>query len=365
MPLTRLLLGTEAAEVAVRSSSFDEPLTPTNFSMKDVSTYGAARLPAVKIDNRAVYVERSGARVMEILYSVEATDFISRDLTQITPDLFEDNAIVDIVVQRQPDTRVHCVRTDGTVAILVNEPAEEVRAWFIFETDGVVENAVVLPGLEEDAVYYIVRRVINGITKRYLERFAMESECVGGSINKQADCFKTYSGASTATITGLSHLEGKAVIVWADGKDFSPDVGEARTQTTYTVTGGAITLPSAVTSAVVGLPYQARYKSAKLAYAAAGGTALTRKKAIRQVGLLLNKTHHKGLYFGTDFDVMDGLPAVEENATVAADTIYEDYDQDMTTMPRTWDTDTRLCLLAKAPRPCTVTGVVIEIETHG
>jgi hypothetical protein len=364
LPLTRLILGTEAAEVAVRSSSFDEPLTPTNFSMKDVSTYGSARLPSVKVDNRGIYVERSGSRVMELLYQVEATDFISRDLTQITPDLNQGNPIVDIVVQRQPDTRVHCIRTDGTVAILINEPAEDVRAWVLFETDGVVEGAVVLPGSEEDEVYYVVRRVIGGVTKRYLERFAMESECVGGTLNKQADCFKVYSGSATATITGLSHLNGKQVIVWANGKDFSPDNG-AGVQTTYTVTSGQITLPSAVSNAVVGLPYTADYQSAKLAYAAAGGTALTRRKTIRQIGLLLNKTHHKGLYFGTDFDVMDGLPGVEDAAIVAADTIYEEYDHDMTTMPRTWDTDTRLCLRAKAPRPCTVVAAVIDIETHG
>lgn len=365
LPLTRLLLGTEAAEVAVRSSSFDEPLTPTNFSMKDVSTYGSARLPAVKIDNRGVYVEKSGGRIMELLYQVEATDFMSRDLTQLVPDLNQGNAIVDVVVQRQPDTRIHCVREDGTVAILVSEPAEDVKAWVLFETDGVVEGAVVLPGEEEDEVYYIVKRTINSATKRYLERFALESECVGGTLNKQADCFKVYSGSATATITGLSHLEGKAVVVWADGKDFSPDSGEARTQTTYTVTGGQISLAQTVTNAVVGLPYEARYKSAKLAYAAAGGTALTRKKAVKQIGLLLNKTHHKGLYFGTDFDIMDCLPAVEEGETVAADTIYDDYDQDMTTMPRTWSTDTRMCLLAKAPRPCTVVAAVIDIETHG
>jgi hypothetical protein len=365
LPLTRLLLGTEAAEVAVRSSSFDEPLTPTNFSLKDVSTYGSARLPAVKIDNRGIYVEKSGARVMELLYQVEANDFTSRDMTQLVPDLNQGKAIVDVVVQRQPDTRIHCVRDDGSVAILVSEPAEDVKSWVLFETDGIVEGAVVLPGSEEDEVYYIVKRTINSSTKRYLERFALESECVGGTLNKQMDCFKTYSGSATTTITGLSHLEGKAVVVWADGKDFSPDTGEARTQTTYTVTSGQITLPSAVTSAVVGLPYEARYKSAKLAYAAAGGTALTRKKTVKQIGLLLNKTHHKGLYFGTDFDIMDGLPAVEEGTTVAADTIYDDYDQDMTTMPHTWSTDSRLCLLAKAPRPCTVVAAIIDIETHG
>jgi hypothetical protein len=40
---SRLLIGTEGAVSTVKSSSFDEPLTPTNLSIKDSSSTGAAR----------------------------------------------------------------------------------------------------------------------------------------------------------------------------------------------------------------------------------------------------------------------------------------------------------------------------------
>lgn len=364
LPLSRLVLGTEASEVTVKSSQFDEPLTPTNFALKDVSTYGSARIAALKIDTRGLFVEKSGIRVMELAYSVENNDYLPRDMTALCPDLNIGKAVTRIAVQRQPDTRIHCVRSDGTVAVLVVDPLEDVKCWVEYETDGDIEDVCVLPGTEEDEVYYVVNRTIGGATKRYIEKFAKESECIGGTLNKQADSFIVYSGASTATITGLTHLEGESVVVWAGGVDFSPD-DVNRSQTTFTVASGSITLPSAVTSAVVGLPYEARFKSTKLAYAAERGTALLQKKRVHQLGLILHKTHYKGLYHGNSFDIMDGLPDVEEGTDVTADTIHDHYDADMIEHPGDWDTDARLCLLAKAPRPCTVLGAVLNIRTHG
>lgn len=365
LPLSRMLLGTEASEVAVRSSSFDEPLTPVNFSLKDVSTLGSKRIAAAKIDTRGLYVERSGQRLMELAYSVETNDYQSTDATLLAPDLNVGNPITRLAVQRQPDTRIHCVRTDGTVAIYVTDPIEQVKCWVTFETDGVVEDVAILPGTYEDSVYYIVRRTINGGTKRYIEKWAQENECVGGTLNKQADSFILYSGASATTITGLSHLEGEAVIVWGDGVDLSPDNEETGVQTTYTVASGQITLSTAVTSAVIGLPYKARIKSAKLAYAAQGGTALLQKKRVGQLGVLLYQTHWRGLRHGPDYDHLQPLPKIENGTTVAANTIHDQYDQDMFVHGTQWDTDSRLCLEAKAPRPCTVLGVVLEIKTNG
>jgi hypothetical protein len=58
--------------------------------------------------------------------------------------------VVSIGVQRQPDTRIHCVLGDGTVAILTFEAEEEVMAWSTYETDGAVEQVIVLPGAGED-----------------------------------------------------------------------------------------------------------------------------------------------------------------------------------------------------------------------
>ncbi len=373
LPLSRLIVGTPGAEISVRSSSFDEPLTPTNFSQKPCSTQGSAAVKALQIDKKGIYVQKSKRRLFVLQYAAEASDFSSSDLTAVVPDIAEEN-IVKLAVQRQPDTRIHCVLGDGTAAVLLYEPDQEVIAWYKIETDGDIENVFVLPGTVEDQVYYVVKRTINNVTKRFVERFAREDECRGQPDCKLADSHIIYSGAATTTITGLSTLEGEEVIVWGwnTATPFTVELPDGSTQTvgkdlgTFTVTGGQITgLSDEVTDACVGLGYESRFKSSKLAYAAAGGTALTQVKRVDHVGLIMANTHAGSLEIGPDYDTMDAMPLVEEGMTLDPDTIWSAYDEDMVALPGTWTTDHRLCLRASAPRPCTVMGAVIAITTNG
>lgn len=360
LPLQRLILGTAGSEISIRSTSFDEPLTPSNTNAKDCSTQGSAVLPAAKVDSRGIFVQRSGKRIFELIYDVEAYDYRPRELTILNPDIAT-NGVQWIAIQRQPDTRVHFGLGDGSVAILTYEPEEEVACFSRWETDGFVERAVVLPGADEDQVYYHIRRAIDGSTKRYLEKWAMESECDGGALCKLAHCLVTYSGSPTATITGLDHLEGKNVIVWANEDAVSNTDGSVRE---FTVSGGEITLSETTANAVVGLPYIAPYKSTKLAYAAALGTALTQRKRVDNIGLILANTHMRGLEVGRDFDRMDPLPLVTGGQPVAEGTIYDAYDYAGQAFPGEWDTDSRMCLRATAPRPVTVLAAIVSMKTN-
>ena len=353
LPLQRLIIGSQGAELSCRSSSFDEPLSPTAFSIKDASTQGSAQVNAIKYDTVGLFVQRSGTRVYQLTFDGQAYDYASSDLTILAPQIGEPS-IVRIGVQRQPDTRVHCIRSDGKVAILVTDRVENVTCWVLYETDGVVEDVCVLPGDVEDDVYYTVKRTINGSTKRYIEKWAKESECQGGTLNKQADSHIVYSGASTTSITGLSHLEGESVVVWGDGAYNG----------TYTVSSGAITLDTAVEEAIIGLGYTADYKSAKLAYAASMGSALNQLKKVSNIGLNLYNTHYRGVTYGPDFDNLDDLPAKEDGVTVAADTIHAVYDEEMFTFAGEWDTDSRVCLRAVAPYPVTILAMTMTIQTN-
>jgi hypothetical protein len=356
LALQRLLLGAEGAEFTCKSSSLDEPLTPTNFNIKPASTQGSAAVEAVKVDKRGVYVQRGGTRVMQIAFD-DDFEYGSVDLTALIPEIGQPS-IVRMDVQRQPDTRIHCVRSDGTVAIAIFDPVEEVLCWQEYETDGLVEDVCILPGASasgEDAVYYHVKRTINGSTKRYLERWSLESECVGGTLNKQLDSHILYSGASTTTITGLTHLEGESVGVWGGGADLG----------TYTVSGGQITgVTTAVTSAVVGLPYTAQWKSAKLAYAAGLGTALTQRKRLQHLSVVMRNTHYQALKYGPDFDNLSDLPQMSQGKAIAANTVHTSFDEEPFEFEGTWNSDSRLCLQVTSPRPCTLLGVVVSIETH-
>lgn len=367
LALQRLVLGGQGAEHSCRSSSLDEPLTPSNFNIKSVTTQGSADVPAVKVDKTGIFVQRSGTRVFQSELNPASYEYESQQLSEIVPEIGLPS-ITRVAVQRQPDTRVHFVRSDGTAAVLVLNKVENIICWLEVETDGEIEDVVVLPGDSgdtEDWVYYTVKRTINGNTVRYFEKWAFESACVGGTLNLQGDAFVTYTGAPTTVITGLGHLEGENVVVWADGADVGTVTTDRTKTQTYTVSGGQITLATAASNVMVGMPYVAQWKSAKLVTITdTPGGSLNMQKTINQIGAVLDRTHVFGLRFGPDFNTLDDMPSVAEGAPVDPDAIYDSYDDQTFPFPGKWNTDSRLCLEARAPRPCAVLSIVLETQTH-
>lgn len=359
---TRLFIGTDSAEFILRSSTLDEPLTATNASMKAPSTQGSAPVPPVLIDTTGMFVQKSQERVFDIDFKVEKDDFQSDDASKLIPEFLAPK-VARMAVQRQPDTRVHCVLKDGTAMVLIYDDLENVKCWVSMTTDGLYEDVHVLPDTSEDRVYYSIKRTINSATVRYLEKTSLESECVGGTLNKQADSFYHYSGSATATITGLDHLEGEEVVVWADGVDLSPHTDDQDwTQTTYTVTSGQIVLATTVSEAIIGLPYTGQWKSTKLAYGAEG-VSMGQQKRIGRIGFVLQNAHIHGLRFGQDFTDMDQLPHIEDGEEGAETLIYETYDQPSIDFDGYTSPDPRACLEMYAPRPCTVMALIIGLST--
>ncbi len=388
LSLSRLIVGTTGAEMSFRSSSLDEPLTPENSSSKPVSTRGSANIRALAIDKRGFFIQRSKQRVYSVGYGESVSsvgDYISSELTLLVPDLLK-AGVVSIAVQRQPDTRLHCVLGDGKVAILTYEPQEEVLCWSLWETDGTVERAMVLPGTSEDKVFYHINRTIDSSTKRYLEEWALESECQGDTgLSWIMDCAASYTeaGGKSANPKGFQHLAGKKIIAWGSdtgqlvfGKDLSADTGTqpGTSQQTYYVntasdTGdtGKVGLTgqgSGVHHFVGGLAFDAKYQSTKLAYAAQFGTALAQLKRGDKIGFVLDQVHNNGLFFGSDTGNLDPMPRVVEGATVDPDTIHTSWDKIAMPFPGLWDTDSRIYLKGKAPRPVTVMAAIPTIITN-
>lgn len=340
-----------SAVLAARSSTLDEPLTPTNFNLKQSTA-------------RAVFVDRSTTRLYEIAYDIYMNDYRADDLTLLVPDL-NDAGIAGIAVTRRPETRVHCWRNDGTVALLVFDRGENVICWSELNTLGSVVDIAVLPGTVEDQVYYTVKRTINNSTVYYVEKWAMESECVGGTLNKQADAFVLYSGAKTATFGGLSHLEGQSVVAWGDGVNLG----------TATVTGGSATFSRSAASAIIGLPYSARWESMKRGLNAASGTPLNQNQKIAKIGLILENTHWQSIKFGDNIGDLDNIPLDDcfdgstfdgsGNEIPNPDLVFDFYDRNMTGFNDTWTTDARVVLTADAPLPATVVALTLTTDVSG
>jgi hypothetical protein len=358
LSLQRFLAGTASQEVSIRSSSFDEPITPTAFTARAASRRGCANIQAIGVDSQGIFVQRDGRRVFEGAFDASLQDYATVDLTRLKPEMC-DPGVVAMAVQRQPDTRIWFVLSDGRAALLTYERADEVVAWTRIETTGgAIESVAVLPGRDEDDVYFVVRRTIAGATKRYIERMTKQSEARGGALNKVADCHVVYTGAATATITGLSHLNGRQVVVWANG---APLVTQAAM---LTVSGGSVTLPSAQTNVVVGLPYKGRFKSTKLAYGSALGTALGQMKRVDRVGLVMADVGWRGVRVGKSFSDLRGLSTTYRGKPLAAGAVLTEYDDVPDCFNGDWGPDERICVEVSAPYPATIMGVSLQMTTN-
>lgn len=357
LSLQRLLAGTAGQEISIRASALDEPLTSAALTARPFSTRGAARLRALRLDQIAVYVERNGYRVFEAINDAAALDYRSHELTRLKQEMCQ-AGIVDLAVQRQPDTRVWFVLADGSCAVLTYDAEDEVRAWVPVTTDGLIERVAVLPGSDEDRVYFIVNRTISGTTKRYLEKLARRSEAQGGIYNKTVDCHALYTGAPTTTLTGLGHLEGKNVVVWAEGGPL------VTTAAPVTVTAGVATLPHAVSNAVVGLAYTGQIKTAKLAYAAEHGTALEQQKRLSRVGLLMADCVPGAIGIGRDFTNVTRLPLTYRGKALTSGQVLLEYDAVPSSFNGGWDSDARACIQIASPHPCTIKGLVLHLTTN-
>jgi hypothetical protein len=360
--LSRLCIGTSGSEPVGRSSSFDEPMTPTNFSLKDASTQGSANVQAVKVDKRAVYVQRSGKRAYQLNYSIDNQDYGSAEITRYHPTVLEAGVKV-VAVQRQPDTRVLMVLDDGTAACVVYEPDEDVLAWYRLETDGLFEDVSVLPNTDDDDVYFIVNRTIDGATKRYVEKLAYDTQAQGGSTNYMADSYVTATLSSSTTMSGLDHLEGEDVVVWVNGGAImNGDVPQ-----TFTVSSGSISLGGTYSGlAVAGLQYEWQWQSAKLAYGVQDGNPISRKKKISLLAPVLYKTHIRGIKYGYDFTNMTYLPLVSDATGATEDTskVFDSYDPTHQALDGVWDTDARVCLAGVAPLPCTILALSMVVDAN-
>lgn len=206
VPLTQLVLLTSAAEWRVSPINSDS-ITPTTISVRPQSYIGASNVQPSIINNSLVYCAARGGHVRELGYSWQANGFITGDLSLRAAHLFDMYEISDMAYQKSPHPLLWFISSSGKLLGLTYVPEQQIGAWHQHDTDGTFESVTCVAEGEEDHVYVVVKRTINGQTKRYVER--MESQ----QVTTLADCFYVDSGlsydgtnttATTVTVSGGS-----------------------------------------------------------------------------------------------------------------------------------------------------------------
>jgi len=199
IPLTEMILLTSAAEWRVTSVNSDA-ITPSSVSVKPQSYVGASNVQPIIVNNSLLYEAARGGHVRELGYNWQANGFITGDLSIRAPHLFDNHTLSDMTFSKSPHPIAWFVREDGKLLGLTYMPEQQIGAWHQHDTDGLFESVCVVAEGNDDAVYFVVQRTVNGVAKRYVERMA------GRWFDAQedayfVDCGSTYDGANTTATT--------------------------------------------------------------------------------------------------------------------------------------------------------------------
>ena len=207
VPLTQLLFMTEAAEWRVTSVNSDA-ITPTSIAVKPQSYVGANDTQPVVVNNSMVYIASRGGHARELGYNWQSNGFITGDLSIRAAHLFDGFDITDMTLAKAPTPIVWMISTSGKLVGLTYVPEQQVGAWHQHDTDGTFESVTTVAEGSVDAAYCVIKRTINGNTKRYIERMGTRDYA------SQRDSFFVDSGL---TYNGTNTNNSRTVTITSSG----------------------------------------------------------------------------------------------------------------------------------------------------
>ena len=186
----------------------------------------------------------------------------------------------------------------STGFLTVTSLDDSVRLAKTDEGKAVCESVAVIPTDDtEYEVYVIVKRTINGATRRFVEVLnVFDFDQTDNTSFNFLDSQLSYSGSAASTISGLDHLEGQTVSILADGATH-PD---------KTVSSGSVTLDRSALNVKVGLAYTSLLQTMRLNAGSQNGTSQGKTKRIYDITVRMFETI--GVEVGPNLSDMERIP---------------------------------------------------------
>jgi hypothetical protein len=299
-----LIVGTVGGEFSVSGGGTDDPVSPTNILIKKQSNHGCANIDAIPVGNVTLFLQRAKRKIRELAYNFDVDGYVAPDMTILAEHISE-SGIKSMSYQQEPNQLIWCVREDGRLVCLTYQREQQVVAWHQHIFGGafgtgiaVCESIATIPTDDKEyQSWVIIKRTINGVTRRYVEYInQFDFDQTDNTNFNFLDSQLSYSGSATTTITGLEHLEGQVVSVLANGSTH-PD---------RTVSGGSITLARSSTKVKVGLKYTSLLQTMRIDAGSQNGTSQAKTKRIYNITVRLYES--VGVEVGSDLNNMEAIP---------------------------------------------------------
>ena len=257
-----LVVGTDGGEYLVTKANGSEVFGAVTDATRNAeavqhTAFGSAPVRPVIAHGKALMIDASRRRLRELELRLETGRLSGLDLSAMASHILG-SGVTWQAWQGAPDNTLWLGLADGSLASCAYLPEQEIVAFARHQLAGtaagaaVVEHGETIPADDGKSteLWLTVRRTVNGITGRDVERLApawQHGTGQGPADSRHLDAWLSRDGTSATVISGLGHLRGEVVHGLADGFAVGP----------LTVSsGGSVTLPFAASAVVLGLRYR-------------------------------------------------------------------------------------------------------------
>lgn len=203
----RFVVMTEAGEFTIDGNDAGIIL-PSAINPHQQGYNGASAIPEILIGNSALYVQARGGIVRDFKFEIQSNGYTGKDLTVFAAHMFDNNSLVSWDYQQTPHSIVWAARNDGKLLGLTYLREHDVWGWHQHDTiKGLFEDVASVPEDgsygNEDFMYFIVRRTIGGVQKRYVERMKSRKFKKENVVDDSwfVDCGLEYDGRNYGATT--------------------------------------------------------------------------------------------------------------------------------------------------------------------
>jgi hypothetical protein len=249
-----------------------DPITPLTFTFKNVSRNGIKPGTRVQsVESGSVYIQRQGKSLNEFLFSDTQLTYITQRISLLSGHLLKGPQRIGLrraSSTEEADLLLMTNTNDGSMAVFSIMRSQQITSPSEYTTDGEFIDV----GVDITQIYVVTKRVFNGTTRYFIERFQDDL---------YTDC--AFIGGAAASASSLPHV-GKALNVITDGVP----------QSNETVSGGgSVTFDRAsTTSYEVGLPITVYAKTMPVEIKLQTGSRVSFKKRIVEISAVLEETQN-------------------------------------------------------------------------
>jgi hypothetical protein len=156
----------------IDAGSVGTAITPSQIEAVPQAYNGCSDVPPLTINYDILYVQEKGSIVRDLSYNFYVNIYTGADITILSSHLFHGQQIMEWCYAEEPYKIIWAVRSDGILLSLTYLKEQDVNAWARHDTLGKYKSICSISEGNENAVYTIVQRNVNGQYLQYIERFA-------------------------------------------------------------------------------------------------------------------------------------------------------------------------------------------------